>query len=156
MIKYGINLGVTYKQVDFSTSLFGNVGNKVFNGLRAQRFSGENVDADLFGERYTGGNSGNGGPAAFNAVPLPSDYYLEDGDFLRVNNITIGYNFGENILEAIQLSRLRIYATAQNALTFTKYSGFNPELPRGILDSGFELDAYPTTAKFLLGLNIDF
>ncbi len=153
---YGINLGVTYKQVDFSTSLFGNVGNKVFNGLRAQRFSGENVDADLFGERYTGGNSGNAGPAAFNAVPLPSDYYLEDGDFLRVNNITIGYNFGENILEAIQLSRLRIYATAQNALTFTKYSGFNPELPRGILDSGFELDAYPTTAKFLLGLNIDF
>ncbi|UAB85998.1 TonB-dependent receptor [Zunongwangia sp. SCSIO 43204] len=153
---YGINLGVTYKQVDFSTSLFGNVGNKVFNGLRAQRFSGENIDADLFGERYTGGDSGNGGPAAFNAVPLPSDYYLEDGDFLRVNNITVGYNFSDDILESIQLSRLRVYATAQNALTFTKYSGFNPELPRGILDSGLELDAYPTTAKFLLGLNIDF
>ena len=96
------------------------------------------------------------GPRAFNEVPLPSDYYLEDGDFLRVNNITLGYNFSDKIVEYINLSRLRIYAVAQNPLTFTKYSGFNPELPRGVLDSGLELNAYPTTGKFLLGLNIDF
>ncbi|WP_417885826.1 SusC/RagA family TonB-linked outer membrane protein [Zunongwangia sp.] len=153
---YGINLGVTYKQVDFSTSLFGNVGNKVYNGLRAQRFSGENIDAALFADRYQGGENPNSGPAAFNEIPLPSDYYLEDGDFLRVNNITIGYNFSDKILETIKLSKLRVYATAQNPFTFTDYSGFNPELPRGVLDSGLELDAYPTTAKFLLGLNIDF
>tara|TARA_B100000678_G_scaffold126203_1_gene105628 strand:- start:1856 stop:4864 length:3009 start_codon:yes stop_codon:yes gene_type:complete len=153
---YGINLGFTYKQVDFSTSLFGNVGNKVFNGLRAQRFSGENIDADLFAERNVVPTEASAGPRAFNEVPLPSDYYLEDGDFLRVNNITLGYNFSDKIVEYINLSRLRIYAVAQNPLTFTKYSGFNPELPRGVLDSGLELNAYPTTGKFLLGLNIDF
>lgn len=153
---YGINISLNYKQLDFSTDLFGNVGNKVYNGLRANRFNGENIDKALFNERYVAGNGFKGGPAAFNAVPEPSDYYLEDGDFLRVNNITLGYTFNQDFLDLIKISRLRIYATAQNALTFTNYSGYNPELPRGVLDSGLELNAYPTTAKYLLGINLDF
>lgn len=153
---YGINLALNYKQLDFSTDLFGNVGNKVYNGLRANRFNGENIDQALFEERYVEGSGFQGGPAAFNAVPEPSDYYLEDGDFLRVNNITLGYSFNQDFLDLIKISRLRIYATAQNALTFTNYSGYNPELPRGVLDSGLELNAYPTTAKYLLGINLDF
>lgn len=153
---YGINLSIGYKAWDFSTSLFGNVGGKAYNGLRAARRNGYNIDQDLFNERWTENNPTNSAPAAFNNVPEASDYYLEDSDFLRVNNITLGYTFGNNLVEKLKISRIRIYATAQNPLTFTKYSGYNPELPRGVLDSGLELNAYPTSAKYLLGLNLDF
>ena len=153
---YGINVALNYKQIDFSTSLFGNAGGKVYNGLRAGRRNGYNIDESLYNERWTQNNPTNSAPRAFNFVPDASNYYLEDGDFLRINNITLGYTFPENIVDKLKIARLRLYVTAQNPLTFTNYSGFNPELPRGVLDSGLELNAYPTTAKYLIGINLNF
>lgn len=151
----GLTLGVNYKNLDFSVDAFGAGGNKVYNALKGTRIDGgENVTVDVFNERWTGEGSTNVNPGA-NRDAIASSYYLEDGDYLRINNMTLGYTL-KNVVK--EISRLRIYATAQNPFLFTKYSGFTPELigggsPEGI--SGIELSAYPNTRTFLFGVNIE-
>jgi len=152
---YGINLGFTYKSVDFSVDGFGVGGNKVYNGLKGTRINGgENITVDTYNGRWTGAGTSNTNPGA-NATSIASSYYLEKGDYFRINNITVGYTFTEIIKE---ISKVRVYATAQNPFMFTKYSGFTPELlgsgtPGGT--AGIELSAYPNTKTFLFGVQID-
>ena len=152
----GINLGLNYKNLDFSVDAFGAGGNKVYNGLKGTRINGgESIAADVFETRWTGPGSTNTDPGA-NRTSIASSYYLEDGDYLRINNMTLGYTF-RNIVEEIPM--LRIYASAQNPFLFTDYSGFTPE----ILNSGnpeqtagIDLSAYPNTRTFLFGVNVQF
>jgi hypothetical protein len=85
-------------------------------------------------------------------VPLSSNYFLESGDFFRINNITLGYSFN-----SAKLKKIRLYITAKNPLIFKRFSGFTPELagdPLGL--AGIELDAYPTLSSYFLGFNILF
>ena len=86
---YGINLALFYKNFDFSTDLFGVGGNKIYNGKKAQRFGGENVEYALLDDFWTPSTPNAENPKPFNDVPIASTYYVEDGAFLRVNNITL-------------------------------------------------------------------
>lgn len=151
---YGITLNVAYKNFDLSADGFGAGGNKVYNGLKGTRINGgENIAADTFNGRWHGDGTSNVNPGA-NRDALASSYYLEDGDYLRINNITIGYTFKD----MFKLSKLRIYATAQNPFLFTKYSGFTPELNNSGAPSetaGIELSAYPNIKTFVFGVNIE-
>jgi len=153
---YGINLGLKFKQVDFSLSGYGTFGSKVYNGKKAQRFSGENIEYSIANDFYSATNTGSENPAPFNGVPLASNYYLESGDFFRVNNMSLGYTLSKPVE---YLSSLRIYASAINPFIWQKFSGFSPELngngdPYG--SAGIELDAYPTVRSFVIGLNVKF
>lgn len=153
---YGINLGLKFKQIDFSVSGYGTLGSKVYNGKKAQRFSGENIEYSIANDFYTANNTGSENPAPFNAVPLASNYYLESGDFFRINNMQIGYTLSRPV---DYLSSLRIYVSAINPFIWQKFSGFSPELngngdPYGL--TGVELDAYPTLRSFVIGLNVKF
>ncbi|PSG90029.1 SusC/RagA family TonB-linked outer membrane protein [Aurantibacter aestuarii] len=151
----GINLGVQYRKFDFSVDTFANFGNKVYNGKKAQRFGNENIELVEFNSRYTTGRPSNTTPRAFNDVPLSSTYYLEDGDFFRVNNITVGYTIPST--EKSFFNSIRVYATAKNPFIFQKFTGFTPELPGAPLgNAGIELDAYPTLKSFYVGLNTSF
>ena len=148
---YGIRLGLNYKNIDFSVDGFGVGGNKVFNGLLFNRLGGENVTEETFNKRWTASNPSNSNPAAYKDRE-PSNYYLEDGDYFRINNITLGYSFKEMSI----INSARLYVTVQNAFMFTKYSGFTPEInsdgdPTGT--TGIELAAYPTTRTFIIGAN---
>ncbi|WP_335964485.1 TonB-dependent receptor [Galbibacter sp. PAP.153] len=161
---YGINLGLNYKQLDFSMDAFGVGGNKIYNGLKGVRIDGgENITSDVFNSRWTGPNSTNSDPGA-DRDAVASSYYLEDGDYLRINNITLGYTLSEDILK--YFTKVRIYATAQNPFLFTNYSGFTPEQngynPNDLSASGdpsktagIELTAYPNVKTFILGINIE-
>ena len=152
---FGLSLGFDYKNFDFNLDTYGNFGNKVYNGKKAQRFTNENIEQDLFNNRWTSGRPSNTTPAAFNGVPLPSNYYLESGDFFRVNNITLGYTLSNAKLGVF--SKIRIYASAKNPFIFKKFSGFTPELPGDPLGgAGIELDAYPTLRTFTIGINTSF
>ena len=155
---YGINFGISYKNFDFSVDGYGVGGNKIYNGKKAQRFGGENVEYAVLENFWTPSNTNAFNPKPFNEVPRSSTYYVEDGDFLRINNITLGYTV-PNILNKIQ--KTRIYITALNPFVFTKYSGFSPEVvgnnggdPLG--SAGIELNAYPTNKTFLFGVNLSF
>jgi len=155
---FGINLGINYKSFDLAIDAFGAGGNKVYNGLKGTRIDGgENIAYDTYANRWTGEGSTNNNPGA-NRDSYASSYYLEDGDYLRINNITIGYTLPKLI---DQISKIRVYATAKNPFLFTKYSGFTPEIVGSSNStgasgtSGIELSAYPNTKTFLLGINID-
>ncbi len=154
---YGINLTANYKSWDFSLSIYGNSGNQVYNGKRAVRIKGEdNIEKALVYNRWTSSSLSQKQPAANVGNQLASDYFVESGSFIRINNLTVGYTFHQKVLQRLRISSLRVYATSQNLLTIKDYSGFTPELPGDPLNSGIELSAYPTTRTIAVGLNISF
>ncbi len=155
---YGINIGATYKNFDISADAYGVGGNKIYNGKKAQRFGGENVEASVLNNFWTPSNPNAQNPRPSNDVPVASTYYIENGSFIRINNITLGYTLPEFFKG---IDKLRVYATAVNPFLFTKYSGFSPEVVGGgnadpLGSAGIELDAYPTNKSFLFGLNVSF
>lgn len=154
---FGLNLGFTYKNFDLSVDAYGNLGNKVYNGKKAFRQGLlDNVEASMAYGRWSRGSGINDEPAA-NAGNLPaSTYFIESGDFIRINNIALSYNISNDLLNKIKLSSARVFVTAQNFFTFKKYSGFTPELPGDPTRSGIELNAYPTTKTLAVGINVGF
>ncbi|WP_394776569.1 SusC/RagA family TonB-linked outer membrane protein [Flavobacterium sp.] len=154
---YGVTLGLNYKNIDFSVDGYGTGGAKVYNGKKAQRFTGENVEASLTNDYWTSANPTASNPAPFNEVPYASTYYLESGDFFRINNITLGYKLP--LHDTSFINYCRIYVNAINPFITQKFSGFSPELngdgnPYGT--QGIELDAYPTLRSFVFGANLKF
>jgi hypothetical protein len=153
---YGFNASLNWKKFDFGLELYGVGGNKVYNAKKGLRFGGNyNVEYDVAVNRWTPGSGRNDYPRAYNGTATVSDYYLESGAFLRINNISVGYTFkmkGGSVFKG-----LRLYAHAQNPFIFTKYTGFTPELPgTGPLSAGIELNAYPISASYMLGVNVQF
>ena len=153
---YGVNLGINYKAIDFSLSGYGVAGNKIYNALKGTRINGgENITEDTFNNRWTADNKSNTNPGA-DRDSYASNYYLESGNYFRINNITLGYTFKKLYNST---SNMRLYFTAQNPFMFTKYTGFSPEIASDgnpALTSGIELSAYPTTRNFLFGINVQF
>jgi hypothetical protein len=128
-------------------------GNKVYNGKKAQRFGGENVEWELLTDFWIPSDTDATNPKPFNDVPLPSDYYVENGAFFRINNVTLGYTLPSFTKK---LNNIRVYFTALNPLLLTPFSGYSPEISGSPLGgAGIELDAYPTNKTFLFGLNIN-
>lgn len=151
---YGLSFGGNYRQFDFSVDTYGVGGNKIFNGKKAQRFGGENIELAVLENFWLPNNPNATNPKPSNDVPRPSTYFIEDGDFLRINNITVGYTF-KKFYEKVD--NVRLFVTALNPLLFTRYSGFSPEITGAPLGgAGIELDAYPTNRTFLIGLNASF
>lgn len=151
---YGLSLGGTYRGFDFSVDTYGVGGNKIYNGKKAQRSGGENIEAAVLDNFWLPSNTNATNPKPFNEIPKPSTYYVEDGSYLRINNITLGYTF-KKFYEKID--NVRLFVTALNPLIFTKYSGYSPEITGDPLGgAGIELDAYPTNRTFLIGLNAAF
>lgn len=155
---YGANLGVSYRNVDLSVDLYGVGGNKVFNGKKATRLGDINIEADQLENFYTPGNTGAFNPSPSNTGVRPSDYFIESGAFLRVNNITLAYTLPKMIKN---VDMVKIFVTAVNPFIFTGFSGYSPELvgsdtanPLG--NAGIELDSYPTNKTFSVGLNLIF
>jgi TonB-linked SusC/RagA family outer membrane protein len=152
---YGFNVGLEYKGFDFSIDTYGVGGNYVYNGKKAQRASGQNIESSVANDYWTTTNTNAANPAPSNNIPISSNYFLESGAFFRVNNITIGYK----LPEMKGLSFLRFYITTLNPFISQKFTGYSPELngdgdPLG--SSGIELDAYPALTSFLFGANIKF
>ena len=157
-LTYGINGGLSFKSLDFSFGGYGTAGGKIYNGKKAARGDfRDNIETKTAQNRWTPGNTSTTVPRAnLNELPA-SSYFLERGDFFRINNLTVGYNLPGKIIERAKIQSLRIYATAQNLATFTQYSGFTPELINGgTLAGGIELSIYPTTRTFAIGVNVGF
>ncbi len=154
---FGLNLGLTYKSLDFSVDFYGNVGNQVYNGKRGFRQNIlDNVEKTMAYNRWTSSNGSQTEPKA-NGGNLPaSTYFVESGSFARINNATLGYRLPNTLLEKIHVSSVRVFVTAQNVLTMKKYSGFTAELPGNPTSQGIELNAYPTTQTYAFGLNVGF
>ncbi len=143
---YGINNYLRYKGLDLSFNLSGVSGNEIYNAT------------DNFLNNF-GGNISQRIASASAIPPGASSFFLEDGAFLRLNNMTLGYNLP--VGDSEWLSRARVYITGQNLFVLTDYSGYDPEVNTplafgGNLSYGIDFAAYPRARTFLLGVNIDF
>ena len=155
---YGFNLGFSYKNFDFALNAYGAAGNQIVQSYRNHANSHSNYTSAILG-RWTGEGTSNRIPRVTetNINWQFSDLYIQDGDYLRISNITIGYDFAKLInLKAI--SQARLYFQVQNAFTFTKYNGMDPEIGYGTSDwvSGVDLGYYPRPRTFLVGVNLKF
>lgn len=155
---FGINGGLNYKVFDLNISTYGTAGGMIYNGKKnARPDSRDNIETEVAKNRWTPNNTGANIPRAnLNQLPA-STYFVEKGDFFRINNLTLGYTLPANLLSKFKVSKLRFYVTAQNLATFTGYSGFTPEITSGSpLNAGIESNIYPTTRTFAFGLNLGF
>jgi TonB-dependent starch-binding outer membrane protein SusC len=157
-VTYGLNLSLGYKSFDLSVAGFGTGGGKIYNGKKAARADfRDNIETDVAINRWTPNNTNTNIPRAnLNELPA-STYFLEKGDFFRINNLTLGYTVASKLLSTLKMQSLRVYATAQNLATITNYSGFTPEISNGsTLNAGIESAIYPTTRTFAFGVNVVF
>lgn len=152
---YGININANWKNFDLVFFGQGTAGNDIFKATRRFDLQMANMTADALG-RWTGEGSTNEYPRlARNDVnknfSRSSDFYVEDGSYFRIKTLQIGYSLSENVLKPIGLSKLRFYVSGNNLLTWTKYSGYDPEINGGV-DRGL----YPHARFFLFGVNASF
>ena len=155
---FGFSLNLDYKNFDFFMFCQGASGNKIFQGLRRLDIVNANYQTAALG-RWVGEGTSNTFPRLTtndtnNNFSNPSDFYLEDGDYLRLKTIQIGYSLPDSILDKLGIDKLRIYYTAENLLTFTKYSGYDPEIGGGIF--GIDRGYYPQAVTNQLGINLQF
>jgi TonB-linked SusC/RagA family outer membrane protein len=162
----GFNNSFSYKRWDLSFYISASYGNKLYNAQRNRLelpSSYFNVSGDL-ADRWTATNASNEIPSAAEITTLTMDSrYIEDASYLKLKNLTIGYTLPFRVKGLKQKSSLRIFATAQNLLTLTKYNGFDPEATRigntsyeqSSLYQGVDYGAYPTAKTFLFGVNIN-
>lgn len=161
---YGLNLGLTYKDFDLSLFFQGTLGNDIWNVGRGSLASAGFQNA--LEEAYTKAWRKEGDNALYPRMTnsgkndnfRQSSFYVEDGSFMRLQNIQLGYSLPRNLCAKTKLfSSCRIYASGQNLFTFTKYSGLDPEL--GVdnpLDMGVDKTRYPSARTVLFGVNLQF
>ena len=86
-----------------------------------------------------------------------SDRWLEDGSYVRLRNVQLGYNFNDSFLDKVGMHNLRIYVSGQNLFTITDYSGLDPDVQgNGILERGVDIGNWPASRILSIGLNVEF
>ena len=166
---FGFNVNMAYKMVDLSLSFNGSKGNKIIDGqdYYIRNMEGSGNQYAVIDERYRSeDNPGNGheyrasrGGSQSNSTRL-SNYYLQDGSFIRCTNLTLGVNLGSlPFAKRLSISGLRWYASVDNAFTQTKYLGYNPEVDfnnGSNLTPGVDYGKYPLMRSFNTGVNLQF
>ncbi|PWT79120.1 MAG: SusC/RagA family protein [Bacteroidetes bacterium] len=154
---------ITYKNFDFTFFFQGSFGNKIFNLLQQQlekTTTTSNVSTTLLDRWDSVSNPHGKTPKVVNApVVQVADIYIEDGSYIRLKNITLGYNFPKSVTSKILAKQLRIYVSAQNLFTITNYHGLDPETnfyDQNNLQPGIDYGVYPNTRTYLVGLNVTF
>ena len=153
---------VSYKDFDLNFSFQGAYGGKVFNALNQQlevSTLGTNAAATLE-DRWTSTNPSNEIPRASSSpVAIVSERYVEDASFLRLKLITFGYTFPKSLSSKIGTKSVKLYVSAENLITWTKYTGYDPEVSsyeQNNLYPGIDFGAYPNSKTFITGLNVTF
>ena len=150
----GWNNNLRYKNFDLSITMRGAFGFQILNGARMNY---ENVKNSRYENRLKSVNHNVFGKQKLNANVEPeyNSYYIEDGDYWKIDNITLGYTF-EN-LRTKYIKSIRLYASVLNTLTITGYDGIDPEVNTSGLNPGYDTrDRYPTVRSFTFGLGIKF
>ncbi|SNY99518.1 TonB-linked outer membrane protein, SusC/RagA family [Flagellimonas pacifica] len=157
---YSINNTFKYKNLDLNVLIIGVQGNDLYNIARLRTEERDNGTARSLLNVWTPQNEDTDVPG-HNALGnlRNSDRWVEDGSYLRIKNIILGYNFPQKVANAIGVSSARIYASGTNLFTFTDYSGFDPESnSSGGSDTfaGIDLASFPSQKRYTLGLDIKF
>ncbi len=156
---FGLNFRVAYKGVDLSGNLYAAIGQEIIrNYERQQPFA--NQQAFII-ERWTGPGSTDEIPRVTTGTTrnnVFSDYFVEDGSFLRVRNIQLGYTLPEKWIKSAKANSLRVYISVNNPFTFTSYRGYDPDIGNfgGVLSAGVDYGFYPQARSIMGGFNLKF
>ncbi len=181
---YGFTINTSYKGFDFSMNLQGVAGNQVVQCYRPMERSYPNYTTEILDHWQWIDQNNNGvvdeGEGTSNTMPRVtlgnesnqnwrkfSDLYIHDAGFLRVKSINVGYDFKSSLLKNTPIGQFRIYFSALNVFTFTKYNGIDPEVGYGsyydeegnLIDgfaSGVDMGFYPSAKTYLIGVNVKF
>ncbi len=154
-LTYGFNVSADYKGFDLQIFFQGVYGNEIYNAVRL-RTEGKGVEATLGTQMRNVWTTAN----PYGAIPNPygsslnfetSSRFVEDGSYLRLKNFQLGYSLPKNVLKGSVINRCRLYLSASNLLTFTKYTGYDPEV-----GSGVDYGNYPQARTMMVGVNLDF
>jgi len=160
---YGLTFSLDYKALDLSIITNGVMGNQIVQSYRDHSGKYNNYTTEILG-RWKG-------PGTSNRIPRVtqsninyqfSELYVQDGDYLRISNVTLGFDVAK-MVKLKNLSQCRFYASVQNLYTFTKYNGMDPEVGYGLdngatdrFSSGVDLGFYPRPRTVLFGVNVKF
>lgn len=152
---FGVNASIEWKGIDFSMVWQGVAGNKIFDGTRRTDIYPMNQPKYVL-NRWTGEGSTNEYPRFTTTDPnqnwsKASDFFIKDASYFRLKNVTLGYTLPAKWTNKIFVKKLRVYAACENAFTFTKYDGFDPEIAE-YMDRGI----YPQARTFQFGASITF
>ena len=160
LFESGLNIDLKYKSFDLGVQSYFSYGSKIFNGARFfaytqgrhldqfSQWSPQNPDSDIPSFRRN---------SLDESVRARSDYWLEDGTYLRIRNITLGYTLPKQTLDKYGIGSVRLYLTGFNPFTFTKYTGYDPEVGgNGISTRGVDSGNYPVARRFVLGAQVKF
>ncbi len=161
---FGFNNSFTYKNFDLSFYIDGSVGNDIcnLNNVKGMMFDGGQQNSEVL-NRWTEDNPSNIYPRVDSnnstANYLFSDRIIEDGSYVRLQNVTLGYNLPEAAVKKLRMTRIRVYISAQNICTITGYSGYTPDVSYGgnsSLMMGHDYGSYPNPFTIRAGVNIGF
>ncbi len=173
--QYGFNLDLDWKGIDFMVQFFGLAGRDVINGAKIfeQSFQQDYQSTQkIFNASYFLGNGLTGQPRLGQVDPSNSSkfiidpsknyswyssYYVEDGSYLKIKNLSLGYTLPDNLVNRFKLQKLRVYVTGQNLVTFTKFTGLDPEFSNDVKNNGlYGFDIYPQTKYYSVGIDLKF
>ena len=157
-ITMGFNMSFNFKNWDFNAYAFASIGNEIVRNY--ERNLPLTNRPTYYLDRWTGPGTSNTFPrvttGATNNI-LFSDFYVEDGSFLRLQSVQLGYTLNESLVEKINFDSIRFYVSASNLFTLTKYRGYDPTASSGApIGGGIDQGFYPNPKTFLLGANINF
>jgi TonB-linked SusC/RagA family outer membrane protein len=164
---YGLSAEFGYKGFDFSFDFQGQTGNKIYNAKETIRPDLYNFEQHVL-DRWTGEGTSQSEPRAtaggYNW--LPSDRFIQDGSFLRLRSVTLGYTLPAAATAKVKMRAARLYVRGTNLLTFTKFTGYSPEIASGNtlsraadgspIDNGIDIGTYPVSAIYSIGLTMTF
>ena len=158
-LSYGLNLSADWRGFDLSIFFQGVAGNEIYNMMRLRtEYNGTQTQlSTAMRDVWTQAKADEG---IFGSIPNPngnsynrsvSSRFVEKGDYLRLKNIQLGYTLPNNVAHKLGMSKCRLYVSASNLLTFTKYNGYDPEV-----GSGVDYGNYPQSRTYMFGLNLSF
>ncbi|SKB68283.1 TonB-linked outer membrane protein, SusC/RagA family [Parapedobacter luteus] len=155
---YGANISVTFRQFDLGVEVMGVQGNEIFRDWNRNQFAQFNFQADRL-NRWHGVGTSNWEPilntSRANNREI-SSYFIEDGSFVRIRNIQLGYNLAQEVATRLRLKNVRMFVNAQNPFTFAKNTGYTPEIGGSAIQFGVDNGTYPVPAIYTFGINLNF
>lgn len=156
---FGFNFNVKYKNVDFSANIFSAIGQEIIRNYERQQPFANQLDYVI--DRWVGPGTSDDTPrltTEANQNTVFSDFFVENGSFMRIKNIQIGYTIPKKLQEKIKSRSIRVYLAVNNLYTLTNYQGFDPEIGSvgGPLAAGVDFGFYPQARTIIGGFNFNF
>ena len=157
-VLFGGSISLAYKAFDFNLQFQGTLGNDIISTYHQPSRPITNKPVHFFNERWTQPGDVATYPGAANVIAsYDTDLMVEDGSFMRIKQIQFGYSLPENTIEKMHINNLRFYVSLDDFFTFTGYKGLDPEIGNFNYNSiGVDRGFYPTAAKVVFGLSLDF